>query len=442
MARIYENWLKAYVNHTRFSESPNAFHFWTGVATVAGALERKVWIDQLHFQWTPNFYIVLVGPPGVAAKSTSIRAGLSILEKIPTVHMGPSSATWQALAEALRDAEKGVTVPGQSETEIMSCLTIGVSELGTLLRPEDKEFVDLLTAMWDGQKETYRRKTKTQGDTVVHNPWLNIIGCTTPAWLKENFPDVLIGGGLTSRMVFVFSETKRQLIAYPAKHVPTAQYHREEDFLFQDLLAISELTGPYQLSKEAEAWGEEWYRLHWTAARNNHMASERFAGYYARKQTHLHKLAMVIAASKRDELVITMEDLQEANVLITDLEVDMQHVFSSIGVSQSAKISSEILNLIKNHKQITVQDLWKLCFNTTAKKDFSEAVTAIADAGYVKVFRGPLGPDGKPSQILAYQGAKPISPSVQKRQETAPSQADAAAGSESSEPEGQRSDEP
>lgn len=410
MARIYSNWLKAYVHHTRHSESPDAFHFWTAVATVAGALERKVWIDELHFQWTPNFYIILVGPPGVAAKSTSIRAGLSLLEKVPGVLLGPSSTTWQALAEALKNAEKGIHIEGLPDPEIMSCLTIGVSELGTFLRPDDQEFIDLLTAMWDGQKETYRRQTKTQGDTTVHNPWLNIIGCTTPAWLKANFPDVLIGGGLTSRMVFVFADEKRNLVAYPSQMVPATQYHQEKEHLLQDLLSISELCGEYSLSAEALRWGEEWYRLHWTSARNNHMASERFAGYYARKQTHLHKLAMVVAAAKRNDLTIEKEDLIEANAIITDLELHMQQVFSSIGVSQAAQISGEILNLIKNNKKISLQDLWKLCFNTTAQKDFAEGVKAAVDAGYVKVEKGKPGPGNQTGQTLIYVG--PTSPSL------------------------------
>lgn len=398
MARAFNNWLKAYVSHTRFSESPDAFHFWTGVATIAGALRRRVWIEQLHFQWTPNFYIVLVGPPGVAAKSTSIRAGLSLLERVPGVYFGPSSTTWQALTEALQNAQEGVEVKGLEKPEIMSCLTIGVSELGTFLRPDDKEFIDTLVAMWDGQKEVWRRQTKTQGETVIHNPWLNVIGCTTPAWLKDNFPDVLIGGGLTSRMVFVFADQKRQFVAYPARLVPPAEYRQEEDYLVHDLMEIAKLAGEYKLTDEAMEWGDRWYRLHWTASRTNHLASERFAGYYARKQTHLHKLAMVLAAAKRDELVIEVEDLEEALAIITDLETDMQHVFSSIGVSHAAKVSGEVLNLIKNHGKISLQSLWKLCFNTTAQKDFAEGLKAAVDAGYVKVV-------GKhPEQTLVYTG--------------------------------------
>ncbi|KKK66944.1 hypothetical protein LCGC14_2958990, partial [marine sediment metagenome] len=80
--RNYDNWLSGYAEYTKHSESPDLFHFWTGVFTIAGALRRQVWIDQRYFQWTPNFYIVLVGPAGIAAKSTSLRLGTSLLRRV------------------------------------------------------------------------------------------------------------------------------------------------------------------------------------------------------------------------------------------------------------------------------------------------------------------------------------------------------------------------
>ncbi len=74
MARFHSNWLEGYYHYTKHSEAPDLFHFWTGVSVVAGALRRQVWIDQRYFQWTPNFYIVLVGPAGVS-KVYGIRGG-------------------------------------------------------------------------------------------------------------------------------------------------------------------------------------------------------------------------------------------------------------------------------------------------------------------------------------------------------------------------------
>lgn len=380
--RNFEDWIGAYVSHTRYSESPDNFHFWTGVATVAGALRRRVWIDERIFQWTPNFYIILVGPPGVAAKSTSVRQGLSLLERVPGILFGPQSMTWQALTVALQNATEGVELNDEMHT--MSCLTISISELGTFLNPKDDELISTLIAMWDGQKEVWRRSTKTQGNTEITNPWLNIIGCTTPAWIRANIPVSMIGGGLTSRIIFVYGDTKRQLVAYPSKLVTGPQYAREEELLVQDLNEIAMLKGEYELDGEAILWGEKWYhKLNTT--RPEHMTSDRFEGYIARKQTHLHKLAMVFAASRRSELVITSADLQVADAAITDIEKDMLKVFSSIGVTPGAQISNQILKSIQNAKAVEYSSLWQTESQTVALPQFKEAISGLIEAGLIEL---------------------------------------------------------
>lgn len=384
MPRYYQNWIKAYVNYTRYSESPDSYHFWTGVATVAGALRRRVWIDQRHFQWTPNFYIILVGPPGVAAKSTSIRSGLNILEKVPGIFFGPQSMTWQALTDSLQNAQEHVEIPNLPEPEVMSCITVGISELGTFLRPDDNELMDVLIAMWDGQKEVWRRQTKTQGNTIIHNPWLNIIGCTTPAWLKQNFPNVLIGGGLTSRIVFVYADKKRQLVAYPGDFIPEKEYQLEQEKLLSDLMEISTLAGEYKFSKAAKDYGVEWYRKHWTEEQA--MSSERFAGYVARKQTHLHKTAIVLAAAKRSELILEAEDLIEADAALSSVEIDMAKVFEYITVnSEDTKAQTEVLSLIKAYKKVTYKVLWQRCFSLMKTGDFVESIKAGIQAGHFQL---------------------------------------------------------
>ena len=106
--RHFTNWLKAFTEHAKLSEAPREFHFWTGVSTIASVLRRRVWIDQRHFEWVPNFYIILVGPAGVVTKSTSMKMGLKLLASIDGIHPGPDSMTWQGLAQALETATEGV----------------------------------------------------------------------------------------------------------------------------------------------------------------------------------------------------------------------------------------------------------------------------------------------------------------------------------------------
>lgn len=328
-------------------------------------------------------YILLVGPAGVAAKSTTMRSGISLLEAVEGVHFGPSSGTWQAVLDTFKGAQETLELPGVAEPQSMSCLTIAAGELGTFFRPDNKEFVDLLTAMWDGQKETFIRQTVGRGKIEISSPWLNLIACTTPSWLKDNFPEVLIGGGLTSRIVFVYGDKKQQLIAYPATRIADEAYKIEHNALLADLQTIGELAGEYHMDPDAIKWGEEWYRKHNTSGLPSHLASGRFDGYMARKQTHIHKLAMVFAAARRNALRITEGDLRDAEAAISGLEVDMVQVFNSIGVSQAARQNSEVLVLIRNHRKITNSQLWNLCYATMKMQDYKDAIEAAVAAGYV-----------------------------------------------------------
>ena len=389
MARRSANWLKTYIQYTRDSESPTTFHFWTGVSTLAGALRRRVWIDMRKFQWTPNFYIILVGPPGVAAKSTSISMGMNLLSKVPGVKFGPESMTWQALAKDLEDAVEYIeyfNTQGQKERVVMSCLTVQISELGTFLHLDDQQLMSILIRMWEGQHDTFRHRTKSSGNVEISNPWLNIIGATTPSWLQNNFPEGLIGAGLTSRIVFVYADKKRSLIPYPDEVIVTADHQKLKEDLINDLTEISRMAGPYQLSPFAREWGRAWYNDHNNPdLRPAHLASERYGGYLARKQTHLHKFAIVLAAAKRPQLIVEEEDLKEAEVIVSDIEKDMLKVFESIGEPTQNRHIQEIVSIVRFAGFMTSKGLWARSMNYMTLKEFEESVRAAVHGRLLEV---------------------------------------------------------
>lgn len=359
------------------------FHFWTGVFTIAGALRRQVWIDERTFHWTPNFYIVLVAPPGVVSKSTTLRQGVKLLSKIPGICFGPSSMTWQGLTHALEEA--AALVPYGSEYLPMSCITCAVNELGTFLRPEDDTMIQVLIDLWDGQLETWTRRTVAlEGQVQIENPWLNIMGCTTPSWLKKNFDETMLGGGLVSRIVFVYGDAKRRLVPYPSDLVTSADFTDTEKRLVSDLEQISQLKGEYELTRRAKIWGADWYDRHWKI-RPEHMMSIRYEGYLGRKQTHIHKLAMVVAAAQRSELLITDDDLQVSTQMITGLETSMNKVFQSIGVGDSAKSVIEILAYVRAYGEIHQTILWRHMWPIMSLKEFEAATTSAIKAGYIRL---------------------------------------------------------
>lgn len=372
--RHHDDWLKAFVDFASFGEAPLKMLFWTGVATVAGALRRRVWIDQKYFQWIPNFYVILVAPPGVVSKSTVANIGMNLLRPNKEIQFGPDVITWQALVTALTKAARSEADPRNEGVYFpMSAVTFCSDELGNLLNPQDRDLVDLLVTLWDGKQGTFKKETKMSGNDVVENPFVNILGCTTTAWIAGNVPEYMVGGGLTSRCVFVYADKKRQLVPYVDENVPS-EFEDMKLKLIQDLERISLLFGEFTITPDAREWGRRWYKHHWANPPAG-LTGDQFGGYLARKQTHLHKLSMVISASRSNNLDITAEHLDFAHHIVTSIEQDMPKVFSRIGQTDVTRSTFDIIRFVENHPGINQVDLFKMVYRTLSFQDFQHALS-------------------------------------------------------------------
>lgn len=378
--RNYPFWLKAFCDYASYMEAPRRMHFWAGVSAIAGALRRRVWYDQFFFQWHPNFYVVFVAPPGIVSKSTTADVALNLLRAVPGVNFGPDVITWQALVTNLAASTENFQLPN-GEWMPMSAITCVASELGNLLNPHDREMVDLLITLWDGRK-SLAKETKMSGNDTVEAPWVNIIGCTTPHWIAANVPESMIGGGFTSRCVFIYADTKDKYVPY-LRQVVTPAIADAKLLLIQDLERISMLAGEYELTPEAYAWGTEWYKGVW-AERPAGLEDERFGGYISRKQTMLHKLGMVISAASRDTLVIEREDLQLADVMIKDVEPDMPKVFARIGKSEEAIQAERFITFIQRRGSVPYEEAYRYIHSHFPNaNDFEGIINGAIKAGYL-----------------------------------------------------------
>ena len=356
MTRRCKDWITQYVQYASHTEAPKLMHFWAGVWAVAGVLRTKVWIDQIAFRWSPSFYIIFVAPPGIVSKSTTAGMADRFLRGIPGIKFGPDVVTWPALVGAFAESCEAFEYAG--EYHPMSALNLIASELGNLIDPNDKGMVNLLIDLWDGRK-TLDKRTKMSGNDNVEGPWINLLGCTTPHWIADNMPSSTVGGGFTSRCVFVYAEQKERFIAYPKFNFPTNTEQMQED-LAHDLEWMSvNLCGEYQLSPEAIKWGEQWYENHWKIAVTK-IEDDRMDGYMARKQTHMHKLAMVLSASVRDDLVITPDELILADKMLESTEVDLGKVFSRIGKTESSIQADRFIAYIKKRGECPYEDAYRM----------------------------------------------------------------------------------
>lgn len=331
------NWLAAYGEYVKESESPEDFHLWTGLSVLASAVRRNIWLNQgIYILW-PNLYVILIGPPGIA-KSTSIRMGRKILLGVEDIIFGPDSVTREELIRIMARVGK---------KDKQSALTIHSSELSSLIDPSGVKMIQFLTEIYDGDFQ-FRYSTKGSGRDTIHNPVLNILAGTTPTWIAEGLPSTVVGHGFTSRIIFVFGDKPRYLKPFPKE--PDS---RIVSSLVNDLDYISRIEGEFE-------WGEgsmDYYAQVYEALARTRPKDYRIEGFHARKKNHLLKVAMLLSIADRDDLVLEVKDLKTAKKLLDSIEPNMHKAFSAIGKYDHASDLERVRNRIFEEGGMTAQQI-------------------------------------------------------------------------------------
>ncbi len=336
MSRVYPDWIAAYVAlFDGRTEAPTRLHRWTAVSTIAGALTRRVWIDEVTFKFYPNFYIVFVAPPGISTKSTAINLGIGLLRELDHIYLAADNTTYPAfirdLARRSSDIRETEEADACDDLYIRQCaITAALSELGTFFKVEDEEMVNGLTDLWDC-RSIMVKDTKTSGTDIVEHPFVNLIAGTTPDWVKDKLKAQIGGWGLSSRIIFVFTDKKARRIARPSKPWTAGEFDRATRLLVDDLRQIADLNGPFTFSAEADDLTHSWYEQvsRQTEAHAAQEESDPWLGYFlARKQAHVHKLAMILSAARSDSLVIDKHDFTEAVAWVEEAEAEIPQIFA------------------------------------------------------------------------------------------------------------------
>lgn len=325
-ARIFADYIEAYLTFTKDHEATKKVHLWTVISVLAGALERKVWLDRGYYTLFPNMFIFIIGKSGLVKKSTTTAIGVNLLREIPNGRMMSERLTAGSLIDQLVHSRRKFK---HKEKEIDQCALFAyASELSVFMGEVFGSIIELLTTFYDCQPNDSSKpwiyKTKHGEEEKIFGPCLNILGASTKAWLKRCIPDQEMEGGFTSRVIFVVENNPPdKLVAWPEVSGEKEVLRKN---LVKDLIRISKLTGPMTVDLEAREWFTKWYENHMevTMQANVH---PRFIGYLSRKGDHILKLAMVRSVSLGSDLVIRGAHIKWAEKMLSFIEDDMVTAF-------------------------------------------------------------------------------------------------------------------
>jgi len=339
MSRRVDDWITSYLKYTDHSEPPLLYREWVAVALIAAALQRKCYL-----RWGtagvfyPNMYIVLVGPSGKCRKGTAMGTGAGFLRELG-IKLAAEAITREALIRELKNSTEYLQ---RSDGKIIThaSLTIYSQELTVFLGYDNKQLIADLTD-WFDCRDNWTYRTKNMGTDEIVGVWVNLIGATTPHLIQNALPQDAIGGGLASRIIFVFEEDKGKLVPAPFLSVTDEQLKKD---LLADLEDIYTTNGMFLVTEE---FVDEWVKWYTNQDKFPPFSDPNFAGYNSRRATHILKLCMILSVSedcRTDDgtLKISKEILLRAIDLLERTEVKMPRTFMGRGSSQIAPVVYEI----------------------------------------------------------------------------------------------------
>ena len=376
--RQLEDWITSYLDYADNTESTFNFKQWSAISGIAACLQRKCRLEWGSETFFPNMYVVLVAPPGGARKGTAMKPIQQFLGELE-IKLAPDSVTREALIQALEESCQTIEDEHGKDIGLHCSLTAFCPELAVFIGNQNYNFISELTD-WFDCKDRWEWKTKKSGVNVIDNLFFNLIGATTPDLIKTTLPIEIIGGGLASRMLFVFEAKKEKICPFPTfkKELRTP--------LIEDLRQIQELKGVFKYTREVIDRYIDWYTDH---DKNPPFTSDRFTGYNSRRQVHLLKLCMIMSASRSNEMVIELRDFERALGALKKIEYKMPQAFGSFGRLSEADIMNSIMTTIGTHGEVMFSDIMSKYLQDVDAKTLEQMVSALEKANYINIVEMP-----------------------------------------------------
>lgn len=368
-----EDFINTYMEYTSLLESPDVYHKWTALSIISACIGRKVWVDLGYFKVFPNMFIVLVGPPGKCRKGAALNAGINLLTNIPNVNLSADSTTRESLIQVLDEINIDLEINGEIQKH--SSLTIVSKELSVFLGTGNHDLLSFLTDLYDNPN-IWTYKTKNKGTNAIKGVWLGMLAASTSTWLVGSIPLTAIGGGFTSRVLFIVADDVRHKEPYP---ILTQKELELRELLKTRLHEISMFKGRYILNDKALNAFTTWYNHN-----NIKIDDSRFAGYSERKHIHLLKVATLLAVSQGNIGFIDETNIKTALEYLNEIEPKMIEAFGSAGRSMLATDIEELLKAIKAAGKIERKQLLTITFREVHPNDFNLAIQSLIDMGLIK----------------------------------------------------------
>lgn len=392
--------LTDFVNTGRGMESPTLFFVWNCLWLISTVMKREAWLRWYPGKLWPNLYVILVAPPSLCRKSSSLNIATSLLRDLP--HTMPDSLeaykkdtkiiTGKTTPEGLLGTlvpEKRVFLEGTPDggtgrmvtVEKGSQVAISISEFATFLGKQQytSGMVNLLTDLFDCQ-DTNSEITRGRGDIPLKDIYVTLMAAITPDGLKLSIPEEAFGGGFMSRLMVAYQDVPTKIYSIPKA---IEGYPTVDDLRTKLAWIALNARGEYYLTPEAFQYYDEWYHK-WKASlfAQGMENKEEF-----RTDSLMLRTALLLRAQEyRVGQDITLENIKTAKRLVEYTTATAKRATEDVGATRYQVHLNAIKRVLQRRGEMTRRQLSQFMSPRGAtSQEISQVVEQLAVEGFLKI---------------------------------------------------------
>ena len=286
----------------------------------------------------------------------------------PLFPSAPDATTYEALVDSMSGSFRRINYTkflsdGTSKLDVYGhcSMYFKLDELGSLFRKKADSVVNYLLGLY-GCPNEYEYKTKTSGEDRVLRGCLNFLAGTTPEFMEEVSNDKLIGNGFAARCYFICANKNRKTVFSPPKLTPLQLQYRDE--LLAHIKELAKLYGEARVDVETVAYLTKWWEDCESGKIPRANKSAKLDSYYARKNIHAIKVAMMEHFGESTELFIPLKTFKYViEIVLEKEELTMHLALATDSGNPLSKVTNKIYDYIVKVGSPTMVDLitefWK-----------------------------------------------------------------------------------
>ena len=314
--KVSSSWLDALIESVKEAESPIRFFYWAGLVSIAASIKSNVWIQKGNiYELFPNIFVLFVAKSGLR-KGFPVNVAQQLVTEVGNTRV---IAGRNSIESIIQDFGTAYTKP-EGGPPIVDATGLIVSDEFSNVIIRNQDAFTLLTEWYDTHaKKSWKNTLKGSGITHLKNVCVTLLGGLNPTHFADIISYKEVTGGFIGRCVVVLEKKRSKINALIEDSeepvfsaVQPAKYLKE----------LSLLKGRFKLDRAAKDLYKEWYENNRPEEKEDETGSEN------RIHDTILKVAMLVALSKKPELVIRRDDMEEAmtnclNTLVAVNEITM-----------------------------------------------------------------------------------------------------------------------